>query len=471
MIPWLPLFAVQEGASNWFTAQFHALLDQLSYYNTQIVLYGASLFAAAAGLVGTFAVLRRRALTGDAVAHAALPGVCIAFLIAGERNLWFMLLGALISGVLGIVIISALVRFTPIREDSAIGCVLSVFPGLGFVLVQMIQTQRFSTTGSKAGLDSFILGKTASMTLVDGHLILATSVLCLIAVLLLFKEFKVIAFDASFARALGWPVYSLDLILMTLVAVAVVIGLPAVGMILAAALLILPGASARFWTDSLSWLLFLAAILGAVMGFLGTLLSIAFDTLPTGPIIVLTGGGIFTFSMLMGTKRGILPYWYRQRRLMQKVREQNLLVALWDVAQGKGASDSAIPLVNRSLSLESCVASKSWAQNEWIDLLHRAKGRGWVEQLSTSPGANSRWQFTPQGALAACDAARQYRLWQAFLSTYPQESASVAHLSGQTVGQAISPSIAFGLEQSLIAQGRWPSFAQEVISGERMEGV
>lgn len=453
MIPLLAeALADNAGAGSALLRMWTSIQTQLSFYNTQVVLYGATLFGAVAGLVGTFAVLRRRALTGDAVAHAALPGVCIAFLLAGERNLWFMLLGALASGVLGIIIISALVRYTPIREDSAIGSVLSVFPGLGFVLVQLIQTQRLSSSGSKAGLDSFILGKTASMTLVDAHLILGVAILCLLVVLLLFKEFKVIAFDASFGRSLGWPVYRLDLILMTLVAIAVVIGLPAVGMVLAAAMLILPGASARFWTDSLSWLLVLAALLGGLIGFLGTLISIAFDALPTGPIIVLTGGTLFAFSLLFGMKRGLVPHWYRQWTLTKKVEEQKLLVALWEVTQESSPSSRHL------FALDSCLAWRSWTRSEWLRLLLDAARKGWVEQLSgMKKGEASRWKLTVPGEGAACRAAREYRLWQAFLENYPQESASVAHLSGQTVGEAISPAIALSMQQALVAQGRWPS--------------
>ena len=237
------------------------MIEQLLAYNTIVVLLGVSILGAGAGMVGSFAVLRKRALTGDAVAHAALPGVCVAFLILGQRNLTFMLLGALASGVLGIVIIAALCRWTRVREDAAIGIVLSVFPGLGFALSRMIQNM--TTSGSKAGLESFILGKTAGMTRPDVYLILASALFCLAVVLILYKEFKVVAFDSGFARSLGWPIYWLDLLLMSLIAVAVVIGLPAVGIIMMAALLILPGAAARFWTDSLGWLLSIVIIIVA----------------------------------------------------------------------------------------------------------------------------------------------------------------------------------------------------------------
>src|SRR5262249_39926493 len=189
-----------------------------------------------------FAVLRRRALTGDALAHAALPGLCLAFLVVGERNLPAMLLGALVTGVLGVSIITALKQRTRIKEDAAIGIVLSVFFGAGVVLSRLIQN--LSATGSKAGLESYILGKTAGMIAQDVYLIGGVALASLALMLLLYKEFRLVAFDPEFARIEGWPTYRLDLLLMVLIAVTVVIGLPAVGVVMMTALLILPAAAA-----------------------------------------------------------------------------------------------------------------------------------------------------------------------------------------------------------------------------------
>ena len=301
------------------------MMGQLLAYNTLIVLAGVGLLGASAGLIGAFAVLRKQSLTGDAVAHAALPGVCLAFMLIGERNLPLMLAGALASGVLGMMIIAALRRGTRVKEDSAIGIVLSVFPGLGFVLVRLIQ-DRFAT-GGQAGLESFILGKTAGMTRGDVYLILAASLICALAVVLLYKEFKVCAFDPGFGRALGWPVFSLDLVLLSLIALAAVIGLPAVGAIMMAALLIMPGAAARFWTDRLSRMLMLAAAFGTATGLVGTLLSARFDKLPAGPIIVLTGSTFFLASMLLGTRRGLVARWIvrlRNRRALRLQLQQTM---------------------------------------------------------------------------------------------------------------------------------------------------
>jgi manganese/zinc/iron transport system permease protein len=214
-----------------------------------------------------------------------------------------MLFGALVAGVLGVAIIAALRRWTRVKEDAAIGIVLSVFFGAGVVLSQMIQK---SPRGSRAGLESYILGSTAGMTSEDLTWISGLSLLTLLAVLLLYKEFKLIAFDPDFAQAQGWPVYRLDLMLMGLIALAVVVGLPAVGVLMIAALLIVPAAAARFWTERLSRMLYLAAGIGALSGAGGTLLSAVLAEMPTGATIILVSTGFFILSALAAPRRGVV---------------------------------------------------------------------------------------------------------------------------------------------------------------------
>ena len=288
-------------------------------YNTLVVLAGVSLLGASGGIIGAFAVLRKRALTGDALSHASLPGLCTAFLILRERNLSAMLLGALASGVAGIAIISALGRWTRVKDDAAIGIVLSVFFGLGIVLLKI--TQNVPVIGSRAGLDSYILGKTAGMLRADVYAIAAASLVFLAAIVVLYKEFQLVSFDSEFASSLGWPVYGIDLLLMSLVAAAVVIGLPSVGVVLISALLIMPGAAARFWTDQLRTMLVLAGAIGFGVGFVGTMLSATFNQLPAGPIIVLTGAVVFLLSLLFGFRRGAIARLIQHRQLQRELDE------------------------------------------------------------------------------------------------------------------------------------------------------
>lgn len=287
-------------------------------YNTLVVLLGVSVLGANAGLVGTFAVLRRRALTGDALAHAALPGICLGFLLAGDRFLPALLLGALATGILGTWVISAMQTWTRICEDAAIGVVLSVFFGVGVVLSQFIQ--HATVGGSKAGLDSYILGKTAGMLAQDVYLIAGVSLVCLLVVLALYKEFKLIAFDVDFAQAQGWPAFRLDLILMGLIALTVVAGLSTVGVVMIAALLILPASAARFWTERLGTMLALAVAFGMVMAVAGTLISARFSYMPAGPVIVLSGTTLFVVSGLFAPRRGVIARALSERSFRERLR-------------------------------------------------------------------------------------------------------------------------------------------------------
>ncbi|HQR08497.1 MAG TPA: iron chelate uptake ABC transporter family permease subunit [Gemmatales bacterium] len=284
-------------------------MSDIFTYNTMLVLLGTSLLGAASGLIGSLAVLRRQSLAGDAFSHAALPGLCLAFMVVGERNLAALLLGAFISGILGLVVVSLLRRYTRIKQDAALGIVLSTFFGMGVVLSRIIQNQTIK--GSKAGLDSYILGKTAGIIASDVYLIGSAALLCLIVIVFLFKELELLTFDADFARSQGWPVARLDLILIILLGLVVVIGLPAVGVVMMAALLILPGVTARFWTDRLAAMLPVSVGFGVITGAVGTWLSAEYANLPAGPIIVLIGAGLFLFSSVFAPRRGLIARWRR----------------------------------------------------------------------------------------------------------------------------------------------------------------
>lgn len=287
--------------------------------NTRVVLLGVGVLGVASGVAGAFAVLRRRALLGDAVAHASLPGVCVAFLIIGERSLPALLLGALAFGVLAAAFVSWVRHATRVKDDSALAIVIGSLFGLGIVLSRIIQGR---PGGDKAGLDHFIFGKAASMVRADATLIALVCACVLALVTLLYKEFKLVSFDRDFARVQGWPTLSLDLLLTALVCVCTVVGLPAVGVVLMVALLIIPAVTARMWTHSLGAVLALSGLLGGASGVLGTALSATLpapaSTLsrgwPTGPIVVLVAVVFFVVSLL-ASPRGLLTEAARRRRV------------------------------------------------------------------------------------------------------------------------------------------------------------
>jgi len=395
-------------------------------YTTLIVLAGTGLLGACSGMVGSFAVLRRRALMGDALAHAALPGVCLAFLILGERSLPAMLVGALVTGVLGVAIVTGLRFGTRIKEDAAIGIVLSVFYGAGIALSRYIQSH--GSRGSRAGLDSYILGKTSAMIREDVLLIAAASLFSLLLIVLLFKEFKVVVFDPEFAHAQGWPSFRLDLLLMVMIAVTVVIGLPAVGVVLMAALLIIPAAAARFWTDRLGTMLGIAALFGAVTGAAGTLASSRFEW-AAGPAIVIVGAGLFGVSMLFGPRRGLLRQLWVEHAFRKRTRQESALRRLAEIGEGV-RPQSASSLLDR---LKSDPA-----------LLDKLIRGGWMMKQS-----DGGWEMTEAGRAKAAAALRAYRMVDLYLSEFAGQLNETAVTSPEELVQQIPPELRSELERKL----------------------
>jgi manganese/zinc/iron transport system permease protein len=290
---------------------------------TRVVMAGTAVLAVAAAVVGTLAMLRRRALVGDAVAHASLPGICLAWLIAGDRGLAVLLLGAFVLGLACIGTIALVQRSSRAREDATTAIAIGGFFGLGIVLSRLIQNQ---PGGNRAGLDGFLFGKAASAVAGDAWLVLAVAVVVVGAVVALRKELALLCFDRAFAGGIGRPVHRFDALLLVLVALVTVAGLPSVGVVLMVAMLVIPPAAARFWSESLNTIMVVAAAIGGVSAVLGTGLSAVLPApggaaggWPTGPIIVLTASSAFVFSLLIAPERGLLASILRRRRLRNSV--------------------------------------------------------------------------------------------------------------------------------------------------------
>ncbi|MFH0346749.1 iron chelate uptake ABC transporter family permease subunit [Bacillus vallismortis] len=306
---------------------FESLWLQLQHPNTQWVLAGTLLLGAASGVLGSFVLLRKQSLIGDAMAHSALPGVCLAFLFTGQKSLPFFLLGAAIAGLLGTWCIQLIPRLSKTKEDSAIGIVLSVFFGVGIILLTYIQQQG---TGSQSGLDSFLFGQAASLVRRDIMLIAGISAVLLLLCIVFFKEFTLITFDLAFAKGLGMPVRFLNGLLSCLIVCAVVLGLQTVGVILMAAMLITPAIAARYWTERLTRMMVIAGFIGGVSGVAGTLLSTTMKGMATGPLMILSATMIFLFSMICAPKRGLAAKAIRLIRLRRKTSRDQVLLTIYE---------------------------------------------------------------------------------------------------------------------------------------------
>jgi len=434
------------------------ILSLQAGFNAAVVVVGAALLGVAAGTIGAFALLRKRALMGDALSHATLPGVAGAFIVAvmlgGEgRSLPLLLVGATVSGVLGVLTVQALVKYSRLQEDAAIGVVLSVFFGLGVVLISRVQAMDVGTQG---GLTHFILGQTAAMRRSDAMVMGGIAVLVAIVALLLFKEFRLVCFDREYAGALGWPVGLVDLAMMALVVVVTVIGLQAVGLILIVAMLIIPPAAARFWTERLWLMTLLSGVFGGLSGYLGASASAIWSDMPAGAVIVLGAGCIFIASFIFAPARGVVATLVRHLRLRSTIASDHALRLVYEMLEADGEALGA------PVAIDRLIDARSWSAPA-ARLLVRSlawRGLGRVEAGAL--------RLTERGQAEARRVTRNHRLWERFLVEHAELAPSHVDRAADLVEHALGDRLVAELEASVEAEGRLPSV--HPIGAARAEG-
>ena len=369
------------------------LHDLLFDYTLRTVALGSAALGLVSGALGTFAVLRRQALLGDAISHAALPGIALAYLLTGSKASLVLLLGAAAAGWLATLLVMAVVRSTRIPPDSALGIVLSVFFGFGLVLLTFIQRR---PDAAQAGLDTFLFGQAATL-LADDVIVIAGLGGGAVAILLLaWKEFKLLAFDREFGQSLGIPMRAADVLLTTTLVVAIVIGLQTVGVVLMSAMVVAPAAAARQWTDRLGVMVCLAAAFGAVSGVAGAVVSATGEGIPTGPAIVLLATAIVAVSLLFAPARGLAWAAVRRRRGSRRIRRHSVLLALHELARSHQEGDRGHPVavlraavprdtgVDRSLAV---LEEEGLATRSGDGLWHITEtGRAQAERSPSGPG-------------------------------------------------------------------------------------
>ena len=294
-------------------------MDTLFSPNAQWVLLSTLILGMAAGVIGCLAYWKRQSLMSDALSHAALPGVVIAFAISGTKSLPIMIAGAAVSALLGAFLIQWVRSSTRIKEDTAMGMILSVFFGLGIMLLTIVNR---SAGGNQSGLDSFIFGQAASMVRQDVYIMLLLAALVMLVVIIAFKEWKLFLFDPDFAKGLGLSGRLMNSIYLAVLVLVIVIGIQAVGVILMAALLIIPSVSARYWTHSFTWMVILSALFGGGAGMIGTMISTLGKGWPTGPFIVVSSSVLFVISLVFGAEKGLLIQALQLRSQKKQLAEQ-----------------------------------------------------------------------------------------------------------------------------------------------------
>lgn len=347
-------------------------------YTDAVVIAGALVLGITSGVLGAFAVLRRRSLVGDAVAHATLPGVCVAFLVAGVKDVPGLLVGAAVAGLVAALLMVGVERASRIRPDAAIGVVLSGFFALGVVLLTHLSN---SSDADQAGLENYLFGQAAGLLERDVAAMAALAAVALAVVAVLRRALTTTLFDPAYAGALGLPVRALETVMTALLVVAIVIGVRVVGAILMVAMLVVPTVTARQLADRFPRVLVLAGLVGAAVGVAGALAATR-GQLPTGPVVVLTGFAVAVAALLLAPGRGVL---WRARRLAAR---------------------------RRAVQRDAVLAQPDAPVTGLRDRLVRARLRR--SGLLTADGT-----LTAAGRAAAAEAAERRALWTAWLEHGP----------------------------------------------------
>lgn len=374
---------------------FSQLVLNVRYdYTLRTVAVGGSLLGVVSGVLGCFAVLRQQSLMGDALSHAALPGVAIAFLLFG-RELGFLLIGAFVASWLGVHFIRTVTGTTRLKQDTAMGVVLTAWFAAGIALLAYIQAR---PDASQAGLDTFIFGQAAAIVENDVRLIAGVGAAAFVVLALFWKEFKLITFDAEFAGANGFRVNLFSMMLSTLIVVAIVLGLQLAGVILMVGMLIAPGIAARQWTNKLTQMVILAAVFGAFAGGTGAILSAVDRDVPTGPMIIVVAFLLVVISIGFAPGRGLVWSLLRQRGDRRRFAAQTVLNDLFHYAYDHGSLATAVP--QKFLFGVSGSSAKMG--------LKQLLRQGYVQP------DGDKWQLTEAGKAVASHQAQNVLLWDVY---------------------------------------------------------
>ena len=414
------------------------MMEGITYFFTdpiaQKVIMGIAIIGAVSGVVGTFSFLRKKTLIADAISHSVLPGICLGFMFAGTKDPIVLLTGALVIGWISVWLIDYLSSTTKLSADTAIALVSTLFFAIGSVLLSVISK---SQNAEQTGLKNFLFGKAATMTTFDVEVFTVVSIAIFVLVILFFKPFQLVCFNHEFAKSIGVKVKSMEFLLSTLTVMTVAIGIQAVGVVLMSALLIAPAASARYWTNRLPIMIFLAALFGTFSSVIGVMLSTMKNNMPTGPWIVFSLFTFTLFTLLFAPHKGWFSIKRRNLSNHKKITEENLLKTFYQLKEeGNTAVSFRDFLEKRAVDTHSLVR----------DVRRMVKHGFLVEKDKT-------FSLTESGNKEAARVLRSHRLWELYLTNRMNFKNDHIHGTAETIEHLITPEI----EQLLLKELDFPT--------------
>ena len=414
------------------------MMEGITYFFTdpiaQKVIMGIAIIGSVSGVVGTFSFLRKKTLIADAISHSVLPGICLGFMFAGTKDPIVLLTGALVIGWISVWLIDYLSSTTKLSADTAIALVSTLFFAIGSVLLSVISK---SQNAEQTGLKNFLFGKAATMTTFDVEVFTVVSIAIFVLVILFFKPFQLVCFNHEFAKSIGVKVKRMEFLLSTLTVMTVAIGIQAVGVVLMSALLIAPAASARYWTNRLPIMIFLAALFGTFSSVIGVMLSTMKNNMPTGPWIVFSLFTFTLFTLLFAPHKGWFSIKRRNLSNHKKITEENLLKTFYQLKEeGNTAVSFRDFLEKRAVDTHSLVR----------DVRRMVKHGFLVEKDKT-------FSLTESGNKEAARVLRSHRLWELYLTNRMNFKNDHIHGTAETIEHLITPEI----EQLLLKELDFPT--------------
>lgn len=418
------------------------LIDFITFKDPNViyVVIGMVCITASSALIGTFAYLRKRALIGDAIAHSLLPGICLGFIAAGEKNMFYLFFGAFLTGWFSTFLVDYIVNKSKIKQDAAIGIVLSTFFAIGIVLLTYIQNGDYSDQG---GLNQFLFGQAAAINKDELILFVAILVIIGLSIFSFYRAFILVSFNADFAKSIGLPVKFIEFLITSLTVLSIAAGIQALGVVLMSALIVTPAAAARFWSHKLPYILLIAVVFSVFSGLVGAYVSYANAATPTGPWVVLVLSLITLISFLGSSKNGILASYLKARTIKQKILRENILKSIYQFHESKNHIDK----------LDLIMSAPELLEIRMFDTDQLQKGIRSLIKMELLTELDERYQLTVNGRLESRRIVRLHRLWEQYLLKRTSIDALHVHSGAEAIEHILSPELEQELERELGIKG------------------
>lgn len=391
----------------------------------QRALLASTMVGVMCGVLGCFIVLRNMSMIGDALAHAILPGVVVAFMLVGHHTFGFFV-GAVIAGLLTAVGITWIQQKVKTKNDAAIGIVFTAMFSIGVIGISSISRR----PGVHLDLKDFLFGSVLGVSNEDLWLSFIVLLFVTLSVIVFYRYLFASTFQAVVAQTMGISVQAVHYFLMLLLAFAVVASLRSVGMILVVAMLVTPASTALLLTKRLQWALLISGIIGLLAAILGLTLAILLDTTP-GPAMALTATAIYILAVLFAPEKGVVFRSLRKRQLQQRIHWEDITKRAYQLEK------------RGELSLEMLSEKLGYSEGSTQRYVQILRNKGFFEK------DKSRLRLTNKARDAASRLVRTHRLWETYLVQELGLSADQIHEDAERYEHLLTDEIVDEMDKEL----------------------